>query len=67
MKIIVSDMQGRFMDDGFYVFRNMLEPEMIDTLRGITDGVLAQQEEAHFEQHARRAHGAHRLGDGVPA
>ena len=50
MKIIDSDMQKRFMSDGFYVFRNMLEPELVDTLRGITDEVLAQQEEAHFEQ-----------------
>ena len=50
MKIIDSDMQKQFMNDGFYVFRNMLEPELIDTLRGITDEVLAQQEEAHFEQ-----------------
>ncbi len=50
MKIIDSDMQKQFMGDGFYVFRNMLEPELIDTLRGITDDVLAQQEEAHFEQ-----------------
>ena len=50
MKIIDSDMQRRFMNDGFYVFRNMLEPELIDTLKEITDDVLAQQEEAHFEQ-----------------
>jgi phytanoyl-CoA hydroxylase len=50
MKIIDSDMQKQFMDDGFHVFRNMLEPELIDTLRGITDDVLAQQEKAHFEQ-----------------
>ena len=50
MKIIDSDMQKQFIDDGFYVFRNMLEPELIDTLRGITDEVLAQQEEAHFAQ-----------------
>ena len=50
MKTINSDMQKQFMNDGFYLFRNMLEPELIDTLRGITDDVLAQQEEAHFEQ-----------------
>ena len=50
MKIIDSDMQKQFMNDGFYVFRNMLEPELIDTLKEITDDVLAQQEEAHFEQ-----------------
>ena len=50
MKIIDSDMQKQFMSDGFCVFRNMLEPELVDTLRGITDDVLAQQEEAHFEQ-----------------
>ena len=50
MKIIDSDMQKQFMSDGFYVFRNMLELELIDTLRGITDEVLAQQEAAHFAQ-----------------
>ena len=50
MKITDSDMQQRFVNDGFYVFRNLLEPELIDKLRRITDEVLDQQEETHFEQ-----------------
>lgn len=50
MKINDSDMQKQFTNDGFYVFRSLLEPELIDDLRRITDEVLAQQEEAHFEQ-----------------
>lgn len=50
MKITDSDMQQRFVNDGFYVFRNLLEPELIDKLRRITDEVLEQQEETHFEQ-----------------
>ena len=50
MKINDSDMQKQFVNDGFYVFRSLLEPDLIDGLRRITDEVLAQQDEAHFEQ-----------------
>ncbi len=50
MKITDSDMQKQFKNDGFCVFRNLLEPELIDKLRRITDEVLDQQEETHFEQ-----------------
>ena len=49
MKINDSDMKKQFTNDGFYVFRSLLEPDLIDRLRRITDEVLAQQEEAHFE------------------
>ena len=50
MKITDSDMQKQFTNDGFYVFRNILETELIGKLRQITDEVLARQETAHFEQ-----------------
>ena len=50
MKITGSDMQKQFTNDGFYVFRNILEPELIGKLRRITDDVLAQQETMHFER-----------------
>ncbi len=50
MKINDSDMKKQFTNDGFYVFRSLLEPDLIDRLRRITDEVLDQQDEAHFEQ-----------------
>ncbi|MDE0042715.1 MAG: phytanoyl-CoA dioxygenase family protein [Candidatus Poribacteria bacterium] len=50
MKINDSDMQKQFVNNGFYVFRSLLEPDLIDRLRRITDGVLDQQDEVHFEQ-----------------
>ena len=51
MKIIDSETQKQFMTDGFYVVKNILEPEMLAKLRSISDDVLTQQEKAHFEQH----------------
>ena len=50
MKINDSDMQKQFVNDGFCVFRSVLEPELIDKLRRVTDEALAQQEDAHFKQ-----------------
>ena len=50
MKINDSEIQNQFIHDGFCVFRNILEPELIDKLRRITGEALAQQEDAHFER-----------------
>ncbi len=43
-------LRERFIRDGFVLFRGVLEPEMVEGLRAWSDGVLGQQEEAHFEQ-----------------
>lgn len=50
MNINDSHLQKQFANDGFCVFRSLLEPDLIGRLTRITDEVLAQQEEAHFEQ-----------------
>ena len=43
-------LRERFIRDGFVLFRGVLEPEIVEGLRAWSDGVLGQQEEAHFEQ-----------------
>ena len=43
-------LRERFIRDGFVLFKGVLEPEMVEGLRAWSDGVLGQQEEAHFEQ-----------------
>lgn len=50
MNINDSHLQKQFTNDGFCVFRSLLEPDLIGRLSRITDEVLAQQEETHFEQ-----------------
>lgn len=50
MTIINSSKQQQFIKDGFYLFRNILEPEILTKLRTISEEVLSQQEKAHFEQ-----------------
>ena len=50
MKITNSDKQQQFIKEGFYLFENILEPEILTELRLISDKVLSQQEEVHFEQ-----------------
>ncbi len=47
-------LREQFVRDGFVLFRGVLEPEMVEELRAWSDGVLGQQEEAHFEQNRRR-------------
>ena len=37
--------------EGFCVFENILDPEMVDRLRAVTDQVLDAQTEAHFKDH----------------
>ncbi len=43
-------LREQFIRDGFVLFRGVLEQEMVEGLRAWSDGVLGQQEEAHFEQ-----------------
>ena len=50
MNINDSHLQKQFTNDGFCVFRSLLEPDLIGRLRRVTDEVLAQQEVTHFEQ-----------------
>ena len=50
MKITNSDKQQKFIKEGFYLFENILESDILTELRVISDKVLSQQEGAHFEQ-----------------
>ena len=50
MKTINSKKRNQFLKDGYYLFKSILEPEMIGKLRSISDAILAQQEKEHFEQ-----------------
>ncbi|MEM7028663.1 MAG: phytanoyl-CoA dioxygenase family protein [Chloroflexota bacterium] len=45
-----SQKREQFMQDGYYLFENILEPEFIQRLTDVSDTVLAQQEASHFEQ-----------------
>ena len=50
MKITNSDKPQQFIKEGFYLFENILEPEILTELRLISDKVLSQEEKVHFEQ-----------------
>ncbi len=50
MKTIRSEKRERFIRDGYCLFENILEPEMVARLRSCSDEILAQQEKEHFER-----------------
>ncbi len=41
-------LREKFIRDGYALFRGVLEPELVESLRAWSDGVLEQQDEAHF-------------------
>ncbi|MCY3993221.1 MAG: phytanoyl-CoA dioxygenase family protein [Caldilineaceae bacterium] len=43
-------LRQQFIKEGFALFREVLEPELVGELRAWSDGVLGEQEAAHFEQ-----------------
>lgn len=48
METIDSEKLDRILHDGYCRFENVLPPDMVERLRAVTDEVLAQQDEAHF-------------------
>ena len=50
METINIGKQEQFIRDGFAVFEQILEAEMLAKLRAWSDEILAQQEEEHFRQ-----------------
>ena len=48
--MIDTDKRKRFEKDGFYLFENILEPELVARLNSLSDAILAQQNKEHFEQ-----------------
>ena len=45
-----SEKRQQFITDGFFLFENILDSQLIAKLNNISDVVLAAQEQAHFEQ-----------------
>ena len=43
-------LRQQFIKEGFALFREVLEPDLVGELRAWSDGVLGEQEAAHFEQ-----------------
>ena len=50
METINIGKREQFIRDGFAVFEQILEAEMLAKLRAWSDEILAQQEEEHFRQ-----------------
>ena len=48
--MIDNDKRERFEKDGFYLFEDILEPELVARLSSLSDAILSQQNKGHFEQ-----------------
>ena len=55
MPITAVEKRNQLMRDGFCVFENVLEPEMVAKLNAMSEWTIAQEDEEHFEQ--RRSQG----------
>ena len=51
MPIIAKEKRNQLMRDGFCIFENVLAPEMVAELNTMSEWMIAQQDEEHFEQH----------------
>ena len=51
MPITAVEKRTQLMRDGFCVFENVLEPEMVAKLNAMSEWTIAQEDEEHFEQH----------------
>lgn len=49
MKRERNGIREQFDLDGFYVFENILDPAEVEGLNALSDGVLAKQDQEHFE------------------
>ena len=50
MKPIRSEKREQFIRDGYCLFANILEADLVARLRRCSDKILAQQEKEHFER-----------------
>ena len=50
MTTVDTEKQQRFLTDGFFLFENVLDPQLITKLNNISEEVLARQEQTHFEE-----------------
>ena len=51
MTIAAKEKLDQLITEGFCVFENVLEPEMVDKLNAMSEWTIAQEEPAHFEEH----------------
>ena len=51
MPITAVEKRTQLMRDGFCIFENVLEPEMVAKLNAMSEWTIAQEDEEHFEQH----------------
>ena len=51
MPIAAKEKRNQLMRDGFCIFENVLAPEMVAELNTMSEWMIAQQDEDHFEQH----------------
>ena len=51
MPIAAKEKRDQLMRDGFCIFENVLASEMVAKLNAMSEWMIAQQDEEHFEQH----------------
>ena len=51
MPIVAREKRQQLIREGFCIFENMLEPEMVAKLNAMSEWTIAQEDAAHFEQH----------------
>jgi hypothetical protein len=51
MPIVAREKRKQLIREGFCIFENVLEPEMVAKLNAMSEWTIAQEDAAHFEQH----------------
>ncbi len=51
MPIVAKEKRNQLIRDGFCIFENVLTLKMVAKLNAMSDWIIAQQDEDHFEQH----------------
>ena len=51
MPIVATEKREQLLRDGFCVFENVLDPEMVARLNHMSEWTIAQEDPAHFERH----------------
>ena len=51
MPIVAREKREQLMREGFCIFENVLEPEMVAKLSAMSEWTIAHEDPAHFEQH----------------
>ncbi len=51
MPITAKDKREQLIRDGYCIFENVLQPEMVTKLNAMSEWTIAQEDPAHFDQH----------------